>query len=128
MYLFSQELEIDYVFTHDTVIDPFENMEPVSEMTLEGEVTLNNDTSLVRVILQDEGGAQYMILESYPLISTGSTVSFNNHCDETCFLEQVNPNSIIIQIIDASLNLKSLYYSVKPKENAEQGRFEAKRA
>jgi hypothetical protein len=127
MSLFCQELEIDYIFTHDTVIDPFENMEPVSEMTLEGEVTLNNDTSLVRVILQDEGGAQYMIMESYPLISTGSTISFSNHCDETCFLEQVNPNSIIVQVIDADLNLKSLYYSVQPKENPEQQRFDAKR-
>ncbi len=32
---FSQEIEIDLTFTGDTVINPFENIETISELTLD---------------------------------------------------------------------------------------------
>lgn len=95
---------------------------------MEGDVHLNSDTSLVRVILEDDFGSQYMIFETYPLICPSLYISFTGYCDETCFLEMINPSSIIIQVIDASLNLKSFYYNTDPKENATEERYKAKRS
>lgn len=125
--LFSQEIQFNANFTSDTVLFPFEHIDIMSSMTIEGEVHLHHDTSLVRVILEDTSGVQYMILEAYPLICTESSFSFTKHCDETCFLDQASPYSLIIQIIDGSLNLKSLYYDTESKENSVEERYKAKR-
>jgi hypothetical protein len=97
-------------------------------MTIEGDAHLHNDTSLVRVILEDTSGVQYMILEAYPLICNDNYFAFTNHCDETCFLDQANPYALIIQIIDGSMNLNSLYYETESKENSVEERYKAKRA
>jgi hypothetical protein len=128
--IFSQvtEIEIDSTFNSSFELFPFEQIENISGITMDGDVHLNSDTSLVRVILKDDNDIQYLILESYPLICPGKFGNFPGHCDETCFLEQVNPNSIIIQVIDATLNLKSFYYTTDPKENASGERYQAKRA
>jgi hypothetical protein len=125
--LLSQEISIYSIFTHDTVFFPFENIESISEMTIEGEVTLSHDTSLVRVIVEDDFGVQNMIFEAYPLIYANTYISFAQYCDETCFLDLVNPYSIIIQVIDASLNLKKISYTTEAKENCEAERYNAKR-
>ncbi|HOX79138.1 MAG TPA: hypothetical protein PLW31_14000, partial [Bacteroidales bacterium] len=97
----AQSIQIDSNFTTDAEIYPFENIERISELLLEGDVELNSDTSLVRVILEDENGFQYMVLESYPLICPEDDFTVQDHCDETCALDMVRPVSIIIQIIDA---------------------------
>jgi len=128
--IYSQETEIkiDSIFNSSFELFLFEQIENISGITVDGDVQLNSDTSLVRVILEDDNGIQYMILETYPLICPGQFCNYPGYCDETCFLEQVNPNSIIIQVIDATLNLKSFYYSTDPKENATEQRFQAKRS
>ena len=121
-------MEFHLTFTSDTVIYPFENIEFISDMTMDGDVELYSDTSLVRVILEDEYGFQYMIFEAYPLICPGNETSPRDYCDETCFLDMINPYSLIIQVIDAKLDLKWLYYDYDPKSNPTEQRFEAKRA
>ena len=77
--LFSQEIEIDLTFTSDTVIFPFEYIDTISELNMEGELSLHSDTSLVRVILEDDSGVQYMILEAYPLICPDTNFSISHH-------------------------------------------------
>ncbi len=126
--IYSQELQINSKFTNDTIIFPFRNIENISSITMEGNVHLNNDTSMVRVVLEDENGFQYMIFETYSLICPNLFIEVNSHCDETCLLDQVNPYSIIIQVIDAELNLKNFYYTTEPKENSSEERYKAKRS
>jgi len=86
------------------------------------------DTSLVRVILEDEYGIKYLIFEAYPLICEDLDFSLKDYCDETCFLDQLRPYSVIIQVIAAELELKYFSYSTEPKENPVEQRYEAKRA
>jgi hypothetical protein len=125
--LLAQEIQIDVTFTSDTVIFPFEGIDKISELTMEGSATLYQDTSLVRVNFQDEAGFQYMVFETYGLICPNLLMPLKEYCDETCALDQIKPVSVIIQLIDARLTVKSLYYSDQAKENAEQLRYEAKR-
>ena len=60
--LFSQEIEIDLTFTGDSILYPFEDIETISEITMDGNVEFFSDTSLVRIVLEDDNGFQYMIL------------------------------------------------------------------
>jgi len=126
--LSAQLIQIDANFTSDTVIYPFSGIDKITELSMEGSVTLNHDTSLVRIILQDDFGLQFMVFELYPLICPGLSLSVKEHCDETCALDQIKPVSLIIQLIDADLTLKNLKYSDQVKQNAEQLRYTAKRA
>ncbi|MBP6872379.1 MAG: hypothetical protein KBC43_10270 [Bacteroidales bacterium] len=123
----AQTIQIDSTFSTDAEIFPFENIELISELLIEGDVELSSDTSLVRVILEDENGFRYMVLEAYPLICPENDYTVQDHCDETCALDMVNPASVIIQIIDATLDLKSFSYETEAKENAETARYTAKR-
>ncbi len=126
--LFCQEIQINSIFTRDTVLFPFEQVDRISSMTIEGSAHMHQDTSLVRVILEDNQGVQYMIMEAYPLICNDSVSAYVNYCDETCALDQVDPYSVIIQVINGTLNFKSLYYTADPKEKANEQRYIAKRA
>lgn len=124
----SQSIQLDSLFSNSAEFFPFEGIENISSLSMEATVVLNHDTSLVRIILEDETGYQYMISESYPLICESLQISYYDHCDETCFLEQVNPYAIIVQVIDATIYLKSLQYTTEAKQNAEEQRYAAKRS
>ncbi|HOX77225.1 MAG TPA: hypothetical protein PLW31_04230, partial [Bacteroidales bacterium] len=78
----AQSIQIDSTFITDAEIFPFENIELISELLIEGDVELNRDTSLVRVILEDENGFRYMVLEAYPLICPEIDFTVQDHCDE----------------------------------------------
>ena len=93
-----------------------------------GDKEFYSDTSLVRLILEDVNGFQYMIYESYPLISTRSNFTAEEYCDETCALDDCHPYSLIIQVTGAEIFLRYLSYDSDPKQFAEDLRYEAKRA
>ena len=124
----AQGIEIDSTFSTFCEIYPFESIESISSLTIEGDISLNNDTSLARVIVEDVSGFQYMVLEAYPLICEDLDFSVKDYCDETCALEQCKPISVIIQIIDAELKIDYLSYETDPKENPAESRYQAKRA
>jgi hypothetical protein len=53
--LFSQEIQFNTNFTSDTVLFPFENIDIISSMTIEGDIHLHNDTSLVSILYDISG-------------------------------------------------------------------------
>jgi hypothetical protein len=114
--MMAKTIQIDSIFTSSGEIFPFGEIGMISGISLNGSVELNNDTSLVRVILKDRYGVQYMIFETYPLISQVRDYYFSDTCDETCFLDQIRPYSIIIQVIDANIHLTSYTYSDDTKK------------
>jgi hypothetical protein len=104
MPMMAKTIQIDSTFTSSVEIFPFGQIDMISSISLVGDVTLNSDTSLVRVILEGRSGIHYMIFETYPLISENREFSVSNYCDETCFLDQIRPYSIMIQVIDATIH------------------------
>jgi hypothetical protein len=69
-----------------------------------------------------------MIFEAYPLIVDDSHIDINAGCDETCYLNQVDPVSVKIQIINAELNFKSLFYYSDFHDNLPQMQYDVKRS
>jgi len=89
---------------------------------------LNSDNSLVRVIFTDNNDDDFMVFESYPLISTRYTFSVEDKYDETYCLDELIASSIKLEIIDASLTIDELTISEEACENTEADRYAAKRA
>lgn len=81
----AQTINIDSTFTSGTEIYPFSQVDSIYGLNLTGHITLNSDTSLVRVILVDENFNKYMVYEAFPLITTKMDFDIEDACDETCY-------------------------------------------
>jgi hypothetical protein len=125
---FSEELEINTMIYSSCEIFPFEKLEKITGIKWSGSIRLLSDTSLVRIILTSQDAPDYMIFEAYPLIVDNSQVDVNEGCDETCYLNQVDPVSVKIQIINAELNFKSLFYYSDFHDNLPQMQYDVKRS
>lgn len=68
---------------------------------------------MVRLILKCKNGSEFAIYEAYPLIVDTNKFHLNRGAIETSVLHNVNPYSIKIQIVNATLKLKSLQISKK---------------
>lgn len=124
----SQTISIDTTFTTDGVIYPFSQGDTSYGIKMSGDIVLNSDTSLVRVIFTDSDSTEYMVYEAYPLISTKSSFSVNDIYDETFCLDELTPYSIRVEIINASLTIDEIVVSNEQCTNAESDRYAAKRS
>lgn len=123
----AQTIQIDSTFNTNGEIFPFSQVDSIYSLSITGHITLNSDTSLVRVILVDENYNKYMVYEAYPLITTSLDFNIANVCDETCYLNGVNPSSILIYFNDASITIQTITYSKVFIENADTLSYFAKR-
>lgn len=123
----SQTISIDSTITSYTEIYPFNQVDSIYGISMTGHITLNSDTSLVRVILVDENNNKYMVYEAYPLITTKMDFDIEDVCDETCYLNGITPSSLIIYINHATITLQSLAYSTLFINNAELLSYQVKR-
>lgn len=117
--LAAQTIQIDSIFTSDGEIFPFEANDTIYGLSISGSVTLNNDTSLVRVILTDDSGNEWMVYEAYPMILPGRYCELDFVADETKYLQVNSPYSLKIQIIQANINLGSIEFDDDYSENLE---------
>lgn len=106
--LYSQEYKLDQTIKNDTSLYVFNNHEIIGSLHLNAKIQLNKENSLIRVILVDMDLTEWLIYESYHQIAESNISTVNNVADETELLNNVHPKYIKIQIIDASLTIKSL--------------------
>ncbi|MDD3130399.1 MAG: C1 family peptidase [Bacteroidales bacterium] len=125
--VFDQSISIGQTFTTDTELFPF-NGQTLYGAGVNGNITFNSDSSLVRIIVGNGTGLEYMIYETYPMLDTVWTFTFNEECEETCFLEGFAASSIIIQITDASPYFSQLKWSGSPADNPQDKQLQAKTA
>ncbi|MFA4852159.1 MAG: C1 family peptidase [Bacteroidales bacterium] len=113
----AQTIQIDSLFTSDGEIFPFEPNDTIFGLSISGTVTLLSDTSLVRVILTDNSGNEWMVYEAYPMIVEDTSINFVEECDETCYMEGLLPSSISVQIYNAEISISYLLCSTTRLEN-----------
>jgi hypothetical protein len=101
----SQIIMIDSTFTQDGEFYPFFNLDTITQLSLDAEVELNSDTSLVRIVLKTSDSIEYLVFEAYPLIVETANFEINDACDETCYLDNVHPNYCKVLIINAKIKI-----------------------
>ena len=104
----AQTIIIDSTFTNDAIIQPFGPNDTLYSLKISGSLTLNSDTSLVRVVVGNEDSLEYMVYESYPLISSEYSYSFSDQSDETSYLNTFLPKYMKVYLINASISIDSL--------------------
>jgi hypothetical protein len=56
----------------------------------------------------DQHGDQYLIYETYPILAGSKQFSVAGAAEETASLYQVIPESLTVELVDASIHLKEM--------------------
>lgn len=80
--VFDHSKILNQTFTTNDTIFPL-NGEILFGIGISGAIQFNSDTSLVRVLLADYSGMEFMIFETYPMLDSIWAFSFTSKCDET---------------------------------------------
>jgi hypothetical protein len=70
----------------------------------------------VLFFVTDKG--EFMVIESFPLISADSVFEFSDYCDETCYLDGVTPVEIRLEITDATIYIHHFFFDTEEVEDA----------
>ncbi|MBR3981008.1 MAG: hypothetical protein IKJ98_07610 [Bacteroidales bacterium] len=106
---FAKTINVNQTYNHYVELTPFSSVSNASSVTITGSVTLNSDTSLVRILLIDNVGEESMLFESYSMIVDTNSYSFSNYTDETKYLHNIKPQSLRIYAEDATVYIQSIY-------------------
>jgi len=107
-----ETIEINQTFTAGHEIFPFdEDVTTIFGMALSANISLENDKSLVRVILVDKNYEEHLIYEAYSLLEPDLSFSVDEICEETSILNSVKPHSVRVEITDATITINSLTYA-----------------
>src|SRR3569833_768669 len=82
--------------------------EVVLGVAITGTVRLGSKRSLVRVVLVDDQHKEYLVYETYPLLASGSTLSLESVCRETCALPPIIPTNLKVELVDASFEIQTV--------------------
>lgn len=84
----------------------------VSRLYISGKACLSNEEeSFVRVILRDKDNIEYLVYENYPILSDELSSSFSKVALESQLLNNITPESIIIELNHAAMSIDSVFYS-----------------
>jgi uncharacterized protein (TIGR02145 family) len=101
-------IPVNKYFPANEILKPFDSINQISGLSISADVKLNSDTSLVRVVLIDESNREYLVYETFPLISGVPEFSVDSAGEETMVLHDVIPLAIRIELIDASVFFKEI--------------------
>jgi len=101
-------IPINKYFPENQEINPFGSIKQISGLSIAADVKLNSDTSLIRIILIDQSKREYLVYETYPLISGVPGFSVDSAGEETMVLDHIIPAALRIEITDASVFLKEI--------------------
>jgi len=128
---FTQIIQVDSTFNQRSLLtNLFDDFDTITGIKINGTIQFHSDSSLVRVLFIDNHSNEFMICEAYPLIINKgeTTVILDNACDETCYLNSLNPSSIRIEIIDATLYIENFYIITEYRDGLANLQYNAKRA
>jgi hypothetical protein len=114
-----RRIPLDLALNENTELNVFESKTPISGLAISGDISLYSDSSLVRLILVDLHGDEYLIYETYPILAGSTRFSVAGMAEETSSLDQVIPFRMTLELVDASIHLTEILVSEgggSPKE------------
>lgn len=101
-------VSINGTYTNTQTLQPFLGSHNLHALAISGSVTLNSDTSLVRVIMHDVDGKSYLMYEASPMLINGYTDTLTNANEETEWMCGVVPYDLKIVVKDATCTVTGL--------------------
>ena len=95
----TQNVIIDTTITADCEFYPFSSVSTIQGLGFSGSVTLNSDSSLVRLIYIDGNNNEWLVMESYSMITNDYNINYSNYSDETRYFDNNPTGSVFVEII-----------------------------
>lgn len=89
----------------------------INGLSLTGTIVLPNHNSFVRVLLQDEEGKEYLVLETSRLYNDTDTLYLFNYCEETKNLPAIYPHQLLLFSENAIVNISNITLKVPKDDN-----------
>ena len=83
----------------------------ISGFAISGEVRKTSPEYVIRVILTDIDGNEYLVMESYDEINSDSVFYVVDYCEETALLSGITPVNLKVFLKDASFQLTRMSFS-----------------
>lgn len=80
-------------------------------LSISGTSVAPSDNSMIRVILKDTNGKEYLVYETNSLLFSTSSSSFSNVGVETLLLDGIIPESLLLYVTEGSIILDKLHYT-----------------
>ena len=94
---------------------------PIYSFSVTGNIELTDTSnSLVRILLVDEYGTEYLVYEVYPLLTDQWQFDFENMAFETSNMQGVNATKLKIVVLNAKLTLSEYHYDTAPTRSTMQ--------
>ena len=106
-----RRIAVRQTFNKNTKLDIFESRAPISGLAVTADISLYSDSSLVRLILVDQNGDEYLVYETYPILAGSKQFTVTGVAEETSSLYRVVPDRVTVELVDASLRLKEIVVS-----------------
>lgn len=116
-----ETVNIEKQFEKNESFSPFFSKAAITGLSITGSFEKTSDEYLVRVLLKDVKGREYLVMESYEEICDKSSQVFTDYCEETIILEGIVPDSIKVFVRDATVKIESISCQYTPQDNILRG-------
>ena len=99
---------VNLTITNDTAIAYPNTNVFLRGLSVSGTIVKNSPEYVVRVILKDINGHEYLVMETYEELCSDDTIHFSGHAEETSLLNCIKADSVIVYVNDAILQLDSI--------------------
>ena len=124
-----ETVNIEKQFEKNESFSPFFSKAAITGLSITGSFEKTSDEYLVRVLLKDVKGKEYLVMESYEEICDKSSKAFTDYCEETIMLEGIVPDSIKVFVRDATVKIESISCQYTSHDNMLRGNaFKAAKA
>ena len=112
-------IQVGRLFTKsDTIISLSKGA--ISGLCISGSFEKKSNDYLIRIILMDKTGHEHLVMESYDMINSDFKVTMNDYCEETAFLDEIEPDFIKVIVNDAALIIDNIGYITLSQRNSNQ--------
>lgn len=111
IYPQTHSVGLSQVFSRTDSITDFDPSRSINGFAVSATIVQPSSQSMVRFILIDTAGNEYLVGESCRLLNDKDTVSWTCHSEETCSLPNVHPAKLKIAVKDATVTLHGINMS-----------------
>ena len=83
----------------------------ISGLSISGSITFTSDKGFVRIVFTDDNENEYLVLETNTIFENKTSISFEEFCEETALLNNVQPKQITIESTDAQVTINGIQYA-----------------
>jgi len=100
---------------------PIPLKQKISGLSVSGNITFIGSEGFVRIVLTDDKGNEYLVLETNSVFENKTSISFDEFCEETALLNNIVPKQITIECTDAQVTISDIQYANENQYQTNRG-------